>query len=164
MDNKHCVLCKLTILNLGIKKSGFRKIPELEWPDFWSHCVCCHLINNRHSSKPFPIFKLPSRLVPLLFVKNSKTGLLCISTSKRMLAHAFTWLKTMKYIWKSWKKWFFIMRTRGSCKAHEEKWGKKFVGQQLGVTPKSWLAPKSWLLIWIFKSLQISSKNKSWKF
>ena len=32
-----------------------------------------------------------------------------------------------------------IMRTRGSCKAHEEKRKKKFVGQRLGVTPKSWL-------------------------
>ena len=32
-----------------------------------------------------------------------------------------------------------IMRTRGSCKAHEKKRRKKYVGQQLGVTPKSWL-------------------------
>ena len=30
----------------------------------------------------------------------------------------------------------------------KKKQRKKFVGQQLGVTPKSWLAPKSWLLIW----------------
>ena len=42
------------------------------------------------------------------------------------------------------------MRTRGSCKASEEKWRKKFVGQQLGVTPRSWLTPKRWLLIWYF--------------
>ena len=27
---------------------------------------------------------------------------------------------------------------------------KKFVGQWLGVTPKSWLTPKRWLLIWNF--------------
>ena len=36
------------------------------------------------------------------------------------------------------------MCMRGSCKTHEEKWRKKFVGQRLGVTPKSWL------LIWNF--------------
>ena len=36
------------------------------------------------------------------------------------------WSKRMKNIRKSWKSTFFIMRTRGSCKAHEEKWGKKF--------------------------------------
>ena len=42
------------------------------------------------------------------------------------------------------------MRTRGSCETHEEKRRKKFVGQRLGVTPKSWLTPKRWLLIWIF--------------
>ena len=40
------------------------------------------------------------------------------------------------------------MRTRGSCKTHEEKRRKKFVGQPLGVTLKSSLTPKSWLLIW----------------
>ena len=40
------------------------------------------------------------------------------------------------------------MPMRGSCKAHEEKQRKKFVGQQLGVTPRSWLTPKRWLLIW----------------
>ena len=46
------------------------------------------------------------------------------------------------------KSTFSIMHTRGSCKAHEEKQWKKFVGQRLGVTTKSWLTPKSWLLIW----------------
>ena len=40
------------------------------------------------------------------------------------------------------------MHTRGSGKAHEEKRRNKFVGQRLGVTPKSWLTPKRWLLIW----------------
>ena len=44
------------------------------------------------------------------------------------------------------------MRTRGSCKAHEEKQRKQFVGQRLGVIPKSWLTPKRWLLIWNFVS------------
>ena len=29
-------------------------------------------------------------------------------------------------------------------------WKKKFVGQRLGVTHKSWLTPKSWLLIYNF--------------
>ena len=42
------------------------------------------------------------------------------------------------------------MQTRGSRKVHEEKGRKKFVGQQLGLTPKSWLTPKSSLLIWFF--------------
>ena len=51
------------------------------------------------------------------------------------------------------KSTFFIMRTRGSCKAREEKWREKFVGQKLGVTPKSWLTPKRWLLIWNFVKL-----------
>ena len=39
-----------------------------------------------------------------------------------------------------------------SCtrEAHEEKRRKKFVGQRLGVTPKSWSTPKRWLLIWNF--------------
>ena len=27
--------------------------------------------------------------------------------------------------WKSWKYYLFGMRTRGSCKAHKPKWGKK---------------------------------------
>ena len=42
------------------------------------------------------------------------------------------------------------MHTRDSCKAHEEKQRKKFVGQQLWVTLKTWLSPKSWLVIWNF--------------
>ena len=33
--------------------------------------------------------------------------MLCISTSKRMLAHAFTWSKMMKIIGKLWKKYLF---------------------------------------------------------
>ena len=33
--------------------------------------------------------------------------LLCILTSKHMLAHVFAWSKTMKNIWKSWKKYLF---------------------------------------------------------
>ena len=33
--------------------------------------------------------------------------MLCISTSKRMLAHVFAWLKTVKNIWKLWKKYLF---------------------------------------------------------
>ena len=51
-----------------------------------------------------------------------KSRLLCISTRECMLAHAFAWSKTIKNIWKSWKSTFFIMHTRGSRKAHEEKW------------------------------------------
>ena len=42
------------------------------------------------------------------------------------------------------------MRTRGLREAYEQKRRKKFVGQRLGVTPKSWLTPKRWLLIWNF--------------
>ena len=39
-----------------------------------------------------------------------------------------------------------------SCtwEAHVVKLRKKFVGQRMGVTPKSWFTPKSWLLIWNF--------------
>ena len=33
---------------------------------------------------------------------------------------------------------------------HEEKRRKKFVGQGLGVTPKSWLTPKSWMFFIVF--------------
>ena len=76
--------------------------------------------------------------------------LLCILTSEHMLAHAFTWSKMMKNMRKWLKSIFFILRTRGSCKAPEEKWRRKFVGQWLRVTPKSWLTPKRWLLIWFF--------------
>ena len=63
-------------------------------------------------------------------VKPARTGVLCISTSECMVEN------NRKHS-KSWKSTFFI--TRGSSKAHEEKWRKKFVGQQLRVTPKSWL-------------------------
>ena len=69
---------------------------------------------------------------------------LCISTSISRLAHVFAWLKTIKNFENHEKSTFFVMCTRGLCKALEEK---KFVGQRLGVTPKNWLAPKSWLLI-----------------
>ena len=44
--------------------------------------------------------------------------LLCILTSKRMLAHAFTWSKTRKNTQKIFKKYFFIVRMRDSRKAH----------------------------------------------
>ena len=64
-----------------------------------------------------------------------------------MHSHGRKWYKTFKNHVKST---FFIMLTRGSCKAHGEKWRKKFVGQRLGVTLKSWLTPKRWLLIWNF--------------
>ena len=54
--------------------------------------------------------------------------------------------------WKTFENYekstFSIVRTRGSCKTNEEKRRKKFVGQRLGVTLKSPLTPKSWLLIW----------------
>ena len=45
------------------------------------------------------------------------------------------------------KSTFFIMRTRGTRDAYKEKRRKKFIGQWLGVPPKSWLTPKRWLLI-----------------
>ena len=46
--------------------------------------------------------------------------MLSILTCKRMLAHAFTWLKTIKNIWKSWKNY------------------KMGVNQLLGVTHNRW--------------------------
>ena len=45
----------------------------------------------------------------LLWSGRGNYCLLCISTSKCMLAHAFTWSKTIKNIQKSWKKSFFFM-------------------------------------------------------
>ena len=69
-----------------------------------------------------------------------------ILTSKCMLVNAFAWSKTMKNIQCHEKSNFFIMHTRGSCKGHERKRRKKIVGQRFGVTPRSWLSPKSWLL------------------
>ena len=53
------------------------------------------------------------------------------------------------------KKVSFSSFAREVRKAHKEKrrkTKKKFVGQRLGVTPKSWLTPKRWLLIWNFVS------------
>ena len=41
-----------------------------------------------------------------------------------MLAHVFTWSKTMKNIQKLLKKYFFIVRTRDSRKAHTRTWRK----------------------------------------
>ena len=49
------------------------------------------------------------------------------------------------------------MRMRGSCKAHEEKGRKKFVGQRLGVTPKSWLLIWSFVVFWLFFYMTFSS-------
>ena len=72
--------------------------------------------------------------------------MLCISTSQRMLAHAFTWLKTMKNAEELPKNTFFIVRTRDSIwltQEHEEKCS--FLC--LGVPPKRWLTLKSWLLL-----------------
>ena len=40
------------------------------------------------------------------------------------------------------------MCRRGTQEAYREKRSKKFVGQRLRLTPKSWLTPKGWLLIW----------------
>ena len=52
-----------------------------------------------------------------------KFGMLCISTSKRMLAHAFAWSKTIENIRKSWKKYevcrykaFLFMNIRRSSR------------------------------------------------
>ena len=55
-----------------------------------------------------------------------------------------------------------------SCtrEALDEKRRKKFVGQRLGVTPKSWLTPKCWLLIWnfaVFCSFCYMSVSCAWR-
>ena len=47
------------------------------------------------------------------------------------------------------------LHMRGTREAYKEKQRKKFVGQGLGVTPKSWLTPKGWLLIWNFRGLTL---------
>ena len=75
---------------------------------------------------------------------------LSISTSKRMLAHAFAWLKTIENTRKCIKKYLFHHAHERLTKKNKEKRSKKFVGQRLGVTPNSWLTPKHWLLIWNF--------------
>ena len=67
------------------------------------------------------------------FFKQYLRGLLCISNSTYMR-----------------KSTFYIVCTRGSHTALVEKWRKNFDGQGLGVTPKCWLTPKSWLLLTIF--------------
>ena len=67
---------------------------------------------------------------------------LCILTSECMLAHAFAWSKTMENIQKSWKKCLFHYTHERFMTGSWSKWRKKFVGQRLGVTPKSWLTPK----------------------
>ena len=51
--------------------------------------------------------------------------LLYILTNKRMLAHLFTWSKTIKKGYKIFKKsTFFIIPTRDSWKAHARTWRK----------------------------------------
>ena len=49
---------------------------------------------------------------------------LCISTSKPMLVHAFTWSKAMKSAWKLSKSTFFFIPSRGPSKAHLGLWWK----------------------------------------
>ena len=53
---------------------------------------------------------------------------MCISTSKRMLAHAFAWSKLMENIPKSWKSTFFFIRTRGSCRLMKKNKEKSYLG------------------------------------
>ena len=56
--------------------------------------------------------------------------------------------------WKMMKKVPFPSCVREAhvrlMKKNKEKGRKKLVGQRLGVTPKSWLTPKRWWLIWNF--------------
>ena len=61
----------------------------------------------------------------------------------RMHSHSRKWQKTFKKDEK-------VPFARGTREVYEEKQRKKFVGQRLGVTLKSWLTPKSWSLIWNF--------------
>ena len=78
--------------------------------------------------------------------------MLCILTSKRMLAHAFSWSKTMKNIQKSWKSTFSIMCTKGSWR----KTKKKVCWSAIGSDSQNWLTHKRWLLIWNFVILLLS--------
>ena len=48
-------------------------------------------------------------------------SLLCISTSKCMLAHAFAWLKMIKNIQKSWKKYISHQTHKRLMKKNKEK-------------------------------------------
>ena len=65
------------------------------------------------NSKHIPFYRSPTfnwtGKQDLLRSGSGNFCLLCISTSKWMLVHAFTWSKTMKNFWKSWKKSFFFM-------------------------------------------------------
>ena len=60
-----------------------------------------------------------------------------------MRKHALAWSKRIKTFENDENSTVFIICTRGSCKTHEEKQRKKFVGQRLEVSPKSWLTPKA---------------------
>ena len=55
---------------------------------------------------------------------------------------------------KTFEKYEKVPFSSCTWEAYEGKWRKKFVGQWLGVTLKSWLTPKSWLLIWNFSLVQ----------
>ena len=84
------------------------------------------------------------------------TKILCISTSERMLAHAFTWLKTMKNTWKLPKKYFFSSYTREThvrlIKEHESHF-KVLHSKTKGFTPNNLLEEKTVIE---------TSKSQSW--
>ena len=60
-----------------------------------------------------------------------------------MLAHAFAWSKTIENRGKSTKNFDFLHAHDRRMRGSRSKSQKKFVGQRLRVTPKSWLTPKS---------------------
>ena len=62
--------------------------------------------------------------------------------------HAFAWSKTIKNAQKWVKKsTFFIMRTRGSLRAHKEKWKKKVCWSAIGSDSQKLVDTHFWVFL-----------------
>ena len=103
----------------------------------WSNQCKCYYCKKYSEGRKSQLDKI--------FQMNTCCVFLPVNAWSRMRLHGRKRSKTFENHEKST---FFIMHTRGSRKAHEEKRKKKFVGQRLGATPKRWL------LIWNFVKKQ----------
>ena len=97
-----CVCCERSDIRDCLSMSRYLKCWWLTWN--------CKETKNLYV-EVLSIKKRPLEVVILL---------LYILTSKCMLAHAFSWSKTIKTLWNYPKHTFFFMRTRGTCKTHVE--------------------------------------------
>ena len=90
---------------------------------FCNHCqmIARHGCQNRiiNYSLQYCVPKAP-HMSTRQYSHMNREDVLCISTSERMLAHAFTWSKTIKNIQKWLKRYFFHHAherlTRGLCR------------------------------------------------